>query len=338
MTEAAGDPPRHLGLADAAALYADHLGSGISGTRRGCWRGAVTSRGRGARAAGAVIAHAGRRATPNARRASRPTADSSFQREAYGPAIAFVGGWAAIFVTYPASIAAIAMVFASYLAEAMGLAGYERGLAAALVGAALLNVAGLRTGPRAQLALTVVKLEPWRFSRWRPWRRHRPPGRARIRPRDVHRWHGRPVVLGTDAVALDLRRLVRRHAVADACRTATWGGGPAGMAILAVVYALVQVAVHHVLGVAAATSERPSPTPWRRCIAGRTRRRRQVVSTLASILADPDGVAPGASHARDGAFLRSFAGVHSRLGTPVPATAATTGPPDLRAVASFRGS
>ena len=83
-----------------------------------------------------------------------------FNGEAYGPAVAFVGGWAAIFVTYPASIAAIALVFAEYLGKTMGLSGWDarRPPSRPSVAAGVLNVVGLRTGPRAQLVLTSTKI------------------------------------------------------------------------------------------------------------------------------------------------------------------------------------
>jgi APA family basic amino acid/polyamine antiporter len=82
-----------------------------------------------------------------------------FHREAYGPAVAFVGGWAAIFVTYPASIAAIALILASYLREVTGLSVDDRLIAAAaILIAASVNALGLRTGPRAQIVLTTAKI------------------------------------------------------------------------------------------------------------------------------------------------------------------------------------
>ncbi len=82
-----------------------------------------------------------------------------FYREAFGSPIAFVGGWAAVLVTYPASIAAIALVFARYLGEVLPLRGMEVPAAAfALAAAGALNVAGVRVGARAQRWLTGTKL------------------------------------------------------------------------------------------------------------------------------------------------------------------------------------
>jgi APA family basic amino acid/polyamine antiporter len=82
-----------------------------------------------------------------------------FYREAYGAPVAFVGGWAAVLVTYPASIAAIALVFARYLGEVVPLGGMEIPVAGgALLAAGALNAVGVRVGALAQRVLTGVKL------------------------------------------------------------------------------------------------------------------------------------------------------------------------------------
>ncbi len=82
-----------------------------------------------------------------------------FYREAFGAPTAFVGGFAAVLVTYPASIAAIALVFARYLGEVVPLRGMEVPVAGlALVAAGALNAAGVRIGVLAQRVLTGVKL------------------------------------------------------------------------------------------------------------------------------------------------------------------------------------
>ncbi len=74
-----------------------------------------------------------------------------FYREAFGAPVAFVGGWAAVLVTYPASIAAIALVFARYLGEVVPLRGMEVVAAVgALVATGTLNVVGVRVGAGAQ--------------------------------------------------------------------------------------------------------------------------------------------------------------------------------------------
>jgi APA family basic amino acid/polyamine antiporter len=83
-----------------------------------------------------------------------------FYREAYGPAMAFVAGWAALVVTYPASIAAVAHVFGDALGQAMpALAPHSQALAAAIVLAAgTLSALGVRLGANAQVVLTTAKV------------------------------------------------------------------------------------------------------------------------------------------------------------------------------------
>jgi APA family basic amino acid/polyamine antiporter len=86
-----------------------------------------------------------------------------FYRAVYGEAAAFVGGWAALLVTYPASIAAIASIFSSYLSAVFpGVLGTEGRRTAAAVAALLasgaLNAYGVRAGAWAQRALTAVKV------------------------------------------------------------------------------------------------------------------------------------------------------------------------------------
>ena len=350
MTAAAGDPPRHLGLVDAAALYAGIiLGSGIF-VAPAAVAGAAPALPAALAlwAAGAVIAACG--ASCYAECASRKPANGGFfvfQREAYGPALAFVGGWAAIFVTYPASIAAIAMVFASYLAEATGWPGSERAFAAvALIGAAFLNAAGLRTGPRAQLGLTALKLGALALlavaavaaspAAGAPFAAAEPgTGSA-----SAATWFAALMLLlwsyeGWSDVTL----------VAGEVRSPHRNLGRAvllGTAMLAAVYGLVQMAVHHVLGAAAASSTRPVADAvgavWGQS-AGRALAVLVAVSTFGSIL----GVILTVSRlaqamSRDGAFLRPFAAVHPRLGTPVPAIAVMTVTSLIYVLAaSFRG-
>ncbi len=81
-------------------------------------------------------------------------------RTVYGPALAFVGGWVAVVVTYPASTAAIALVFGSYLAEVVPLlAGHETlAAAAAVVASAGLNIAGVPLAAGVQRVLSGTKL------------------------------------------------------------------------------------------------------------------------------------------------------------------------------------
>jgi len=83
-----------------------------------------------------------------------------FYREVYGDAVAFVGGWAALLITYPASIAAIADIFSRYLREVFPVLPEEgRPFAAgAVVLAGVLNALGVRSGAWAQRILTTGKV------------------------------------------------------------------------------------------------------------------------------------------------------------------------------------
>lgn len=153
---------RHLDLRDAVAIYAGIiLGSGVF-LAPSAVAGATASPSGAILIwlAGAIVAGCG--AACYAECAGRMPHNGgffAFHREVYGPAVAFVGGWVSLLITYPASVAAIALVLAGYATQAAGWDGGERGLAAgALLAAGLLNVAGLRTGPRAQRVLTTVKV------------------------------------------------------------------------------------------------------------------------------------------------------------------------------------
>ena len=86
-----------------------------------------------------------------------------FYGAAYGPAIAFVAGWAALFITYPAALAAISLIFARYLNEVIpGIAATDFGAAVvgalALIAVASLNIIGVRLGAGVQKALTTFKV------------------------------------------------------------------------------------------------------------------------------------------------------------------------------------
>jgi APA family basic amino acid/polyamine antiporter len=346
LTGALQAPPRHLGLADATAIYAGIiLGSGIFVAPAAVAGAAPTLPAALALwVAGGVVAACG--ATCYAECASRMPSNGGFfvfQREAYGPAVAFVGGWAAIFVTYPASIAAIALVFASYFAEAAGFEGWERHVACgALAAAALLNVAGLRTGPRAQLVLTTAKvgalaalaIAAFFAPAAAPAAAHEPSAGAAT-------WLAALMLLlwtyeGWSDVTLvagevkDPRRNLGRAVLA-------------GTALLALIYALVQAAVLRVLPAdVAAASSRPVAdavaAAWGTG-AGRAVGALVVVSTFGSIV----GVILTVSRlaqamARDGAFLRGFAATHPRWGTPARSIAVMTGASIVYvAVSSFRG-
>ncbi|MBC7792292.1 MAG: amino acid permease [Clostridia bacterium] len=83
-----------------------------------------------------------------------------YYQAVFGSAPAFIGGWSALLVTYPASTAAIALLGASYIKAIVPAAGpYVPWVAtAALVLAGALNWAGVRSGATAQRVLTAFKV------------------------------------------------------------------------------------------------------------------------------------------------------------------------------------
>ena len=83
-----------------------------------------------------------------------------YYRAVYGPGLAFVGGWVALLVTYPASTAAIALVFGAYIGEVVPvLEGHAVACAAAAVGASgVINIAGVRLAAGVQRGLSGTKL------------------------------------------------------------------------------------------------------------------------------------------------------------------------------------
>jgi APA family basic amino acid/polyamine antiporter len=83
-----------------------------------------------------------------------------YLREAYGPLCGFLYGWAASLVVNPASIAAIAVGFATYLEFFLPLsdAGVRIVAAASIVVLTVLNAVGVRPGVLTQNALTGLKI------------------------------------------------------------------------------------------------------------------------------------------------------------------------------------
>lgn len=83
-----------------------------------------------------------------------------FLKETYGRPPAFVYGWSALLITYPASVAAVAVVFAAYLKRlAPGIPIPESIIAAALsLFMCGLNVLGVVLGARVQRTFTAAKV------------------------------------------------------------------------------------------------------------------------------------------------------------------------------------
>jgi amino acid transporter len=339
LTEARSEPRRHLGLLDATAVYAGIiLGSGIF-IAPAAIAGAVPSRAAafGLWICGGIVAACG--ASCYAECAGRVPKNGGFfvfNREAYGPAVAFVGGWAAIFVTYPASIAAIALVFSSYLAEATGLSGWERvTAAAALVLASALNVAGLRTGPRAQVVLTTAKIGALAALAAAALVAHArgAPVAPPLAPLTS------PVVMSVSWLSVFLILLWTYDGWSDVTLVAGEVKDPGrnigravmlGTAALVLAYGVTQIAVMTILPDGrAAGSSRPVADAvaalWGPS-AGRGVAVLVCVSTFGAVLGTVFTVSRlGFAMARDGAFIRSLATLHPKWGTPARATWALTG-------------
>jgi basic amino acid/polyamine antiporter, APA family len=159
----AGELRRSLGFLDVAALHVGTiLGSGIF-VAPAAVAAAVDGPGPGALfwVMGGFIAACG--ASCYAECGARLPHAGGFYvyyRAVYGPALAFVGGWVAVLVTYPASTAAIALVFGTYLGEVVpSLAGHVVACAVgAVVVSAAINIAGVRLAAGVQRAFSGTKL------------------------------------------------------------------------------------------------------------------------------------------------------------------------------------
>jgi len=83
-----------------------------------------------------------------------------FIRESFGDRLAFIFGWASLWVIKPTVIASIASVFATYFCQAVGL-GKDAEFAAGFAAIALLtfvNLLGVKEGTRTQTVLTTLKV------------------------------------------------------------------------------------------------------------------------------------------------------------------------------------
>ncbi|MCG8466652.1 MAG: amino acid permease, partial [Gemmatimonadetes bacterium] len=83
-----------------------------------------------------------------------------FLRDAYSPLLGFLWGWAMFWTMHSGIIAAIAVVFARYLAwfVPLGDAGGRLVAVSAILGLSAINVLGVRHGSTLQTAFTVVKV------------------------------------------------------------------------------------------------------------------------------------------------------------------------------------
>jgi APA family basic amino acid/polyamine antiporter len=160
--ESGGSLRRQLGLADAIAIYIGIvLGSGIFVAPAAVARAAPGPLGAaGLWLAGGIVAACGGLCYAECG-ARLPQAGGFFvfYKTAFGDSLAFVAGWAALLVTYPAAIAAIAHVFADYMAEIVpGLGPRTTAVtAAAVLVAGTVNALGVRLSAWTQRILTSAK-------------------------------------------------------------------------------------------------------------------------------------------------------------------------------------
>lgn len=262
-----------------------------------------------------------------------------YYREVYGPAMAFVSGWAALLVTYPASNAAIALVFGRYLGQAIPvLDGHAIPCAvAAVLASGVINALGVRPAAILQrilsgskvLALAVLALAAaiagWAASSASATRAPSPV--AAVEPSFI----GAAALLGAVVLMLwtydgwsdigliagevrDPRRDLGRAVLISS-------------AVLACVYAAVQASVLVLLSQArAAASERVVAEAVE---AGLGRGAGVLVAGLVALCTFGAvhslvlGVSRlGYAMGKDGAFPRFFAHIDPHLGTPARSTAA----------------
>ncbi len=327
---AAGELRRELGLLDVAAIFVGIvLGSGIF-VAPSAVAAAAPSPLAGALLwiAGALVAASGALCYAECgARLPRTGGFYVFYREAFGPSVAFVGGWAAVLVTYPASIAAIALVLARYLGEVVPLGGAEvPAAAAALALAGLLNVAGVRVGAGTQKVLTALKVGALAALCVAAVASPRAPAPA-----------APPAGAGT-GVAL-LGALVVLLWTYDGWSDITLAAGEVrdpvrnlgravllGSVTLAALYVLVQVSVATVLSPAAAAGSERVVADAVEAGLGPAAGRLVAVVVVACTFGSIHGAILTASRlgfamARDGRFPAWFGRVHGAWGTPARATA-----------------
>ncbi len=83
-----------------------------------------------------------------------------FLKEAWGRPPAFVYGWSALLITYPASIAAVSVVFAAYFKRLVPAFPLPENIIAALLAlaACVVNIIGVILGARVQRTFTAAKI------------------------------------------------------------------------------------------------------------------------------------------------------------------------------------
>ncbi len=329
------DLPRRLGLTDAVSLFVGIiLGSGIfvapaavAGVTRSPWIAA------GLWIVGGVITVCGAFCYAECgARLPRTGGFYVFYREAFGDALAFVGGWVALFVTYPASIAAIALIFAQYLGEAVpALRGAGGGLlpSAVILAAGALNIVGVRTGALTQRVLAGTKVAALGALSLAAVLVADTP-----RPSELGADHGSAPVAWVGLLSALVALLWTYDGWSDVTLVSGEIRDPSrnlalavlvGTGILVLLYTAVQLAVGVLLAPGAAATSASVVTDAVQAglgpRAGRLVALLVVVSTFGSINGIVLAVSRlGFAMARDGAFVRWFGAIHPRWETPARST------------------
>ncbi len=321
---------RQLGRWDAVAIFVGIiLGSGIfvapahvAGAAPGALAGA------GLWVVGGIIAACGAFCYAECgARLPRTGGFYVFYREVYGEPVAFIGGWAAMLITYPASIAAIAHIFNEYLGEVIPLPAAAGSLpaAAAVLAAGLLNAVGVRAGAGTQRVLTSIKVVALVILCV---------GAVAFAPASQSGATAAAPFEVAGSFLLVLTALMGLLWTYDGWSDVTLVAGEIknpgrnlgravmiGITVLVTIYVAVQLSVYVLLPTSvAASSDRVLSDAVGAGLgegAGRLIALLIVVSTLGSI----NGIVLAASRisfamARDGTFLPWFGAVHSRWGTP----------------------
>jgi APA family basic amino acid/polyamine antiporter len=261
-------------------------------------------------------------------------------REAYGEGAAFVGGWVALLITYPASIAAIAHILARYVGQLVPqVAASETASASVAAGAVLiagtLNILGVRAGAYTQRALTGFKVLALGVLCVAAIAL---PGQARASPPPTADLPMFPAGLGAVLTAMVI--LLWTY---DGWSDVTLIGGELrdpgrdfgrtvmlGIAILAGLYVLVQVAVVVLLPPAQAAASKQVIADAVAVSFGQRAASLVALLVVVSTFGSINGIVLTASRlgfamANDGVFLRFFSRVTPRFETPARSIVALIG-------------
>lgn len=250
-----------------------------------------------------------------------------FLHETYGPMVSFVYGWSALLITYPASIAAIAMVFASYLSRLFPMShGAQIATAAGLcLAAAVLNIIGTKIGAGVQRTLTLGKVVALGLL---------PVAGVLLARGDFGRFEGGIVPTGgwtLSAWALAMASVM--WTFEGWAEAPTIGGEvrnlkrdvPLGLAISAISVTLIYVAVNatyvYLLGIEGVAGTDNVASDAASAVFGAQGEFWITLLVVVSTAGSVNGSILGGSRvfyamAREGLFLKQVARVHPRFGTP----------------------